>query len=1319
MKLNVFDEIDFLPALKAFFRGLNVPINYVDDKPTSVEKILENTYKGNESFGLINDVYFLGLVDDATFRGNKSLEIDQIKSDYDGILIFGVTLGNRQNGLLPTRSQLAEISRAFNREFFYTPVVVVFRYDKYLAFANTERLKYKDNREGEKAGKVTLLRDIDIRQPHSGHERILAELAIPTTGKNKVDSFAKLYKYWEEVLSVNLLNKNFYRELSNWYFWAVGRVTFPSEPTLIDAHKKKVCLEDLQKEHKSKNVIRLLTRLLFVWFIKEKGLAPPELFELDDLQTDILKNISPNNDLVLFKQVNQDSIYYKAILQNLFFATLNCPIKPMEIHDNRVRGFRKMDSYGQHRDANFLMRYEKYFQNPDCFVEMVNSVVPFLNGGLFECLDDKLNKVYIDGFSDNLPKNEQLIVPDYLFFGVEEKVDLSSDYGITNNNKEVAVKGLINILKAYKFTITENTPIEEDVALDPELLGRVFENLLASYNPETKTTARKQTGSFYTPREIVNYMVDESLIAYLKNELLAEETGYSEEDLDRHLRQLVSFNPINPFKENTEVKKWIINALDKCTILDPACGSGAFPMGILQKMVHILFKVDPKNKEWKHRQITRVNSAIKDLENLEDAQYRDQIIKDLEAQKNDIEEAFANNELDYGRKLYLIENCIHGVDIQSIAAQISRLRFFISLVVDQKVDPSKDNFGIRPLPNLETKFVSANTLIGIAKPAQKNLFDTPEIKQLEAELNKVRHRLFSSKSPNHKRKLRDQDKALREKIAAVLQKNGWGTDTANKLANWDPYNQNISSPFFDAEWMFDISDGFDIVIGNPPYIKEYTDKSAFDGIRGGKYYQGKMDLWYAFGCVGIDHLKVNGFLCFIATNNWVTNSGASIFRDKVLNETKIEQFLDFGSYMIFENAAIQTMILLLRKGSFSSYCIDYRKIEKPMKADLYIVKDLLYKKQNHNNSIKNFNFKKDDWKKKTLNFEIDENELILQEIQTKANFNLDAKTEVAQGIVTPQDFLNRSNQQILGSSYTVGQGIFNLSNEEKECLSLSDKELELIKPFYTTDELNRFYGNPQNRLWIIYTTSDFKNELVMKSYPNLKKHLDRFLRIITSDNKPYGLHRARNEYFFKGEKIISLRKCGFPTFTYTDFDCYVSQTFFVIKSERIDRKYLTAILNSKVIAFWLRYKGKMQGDLFQVDKAPILEIPIYKATDSECKLIEIIVDYILYLSPLAKEYSTDKARLQYFEKIIDAIVFELYFSDHMKEREIDVFHFIKKDIKEVMQGKKFGNLEDREKEEVIKKLYAKWTDPDNELLDRMKLFAVRSPNVLKPILEIK
>ena len=290
-------------------------------------RFLKDTYKDNGAFLLVNEVYFVGMVDDAAFKDSKSIDVEKIKSDYDGILIFGITLNQRENKLLPTRSQLAEISRAFNREFYYTPVILVFKYadDKgqYIAFANTERMQYKQAwREGEKAGKVSLLRDIDIQCPHRGHEDIIKQLRIQTTGKNPIDSFSKLYAYWQEVFSVNILNKRFYQDLSNWYFWAVKQVTFPGEPSKFDALKKNTKLDDLIQEHNATNVIRLLTRLLFTWFIKEKKLIPEELFDLETLQKEILIDIAPYHEDGLFSHANKDSVYYKAILQNLFLLRL-------------------------------------------------------------------------------------------------------------------------------------------------------------------------------------------------------------------------------------------------------------------------------------------------------------------------------------------------------------------------------------------------------------------------------------------------------------------------------------------------------------------------------------------------------------------------------------------------------------------------------------------------------------------------------------------------------------------------------------------------------------------------------------------------------------------------------------------------------------------------------------------------------------------------------------------------------------------------------------------------------------------------------------
>ncbi|WP_435548426.1 Eco57I restriction-modification methylase domain-containing protein [Desulfobacterium sp. N47] len=1305
MNLDCFKaQENFYTGLKTLFNSLNIPVNYIDEKPLKPQDILLKTYKDKSpAYQLMNDVYILGMVDDKAFEGAKSADISEIKKqekDYDGILIFGVTLTERENGLLPTRTQLAEVTRAFNREFYYTPVVVIFRYDNFISLASAERLKYKQEwREGEKAGKVSILRDIEIENPHTGHLKILEELKIARSGKKGINSFEGLYQYWQEVFSVNLLNKKFYSELSNWYFWAIKHVKFPSESQYID---------DKNQQYKAQNVIRMLTRLLFVWFIKEKKLIPEELFDLEALQKNILKKILPfNEEDSLFKEENRESIYYKAILQNLFFATLNCPVKPDSV-DSRERGFRGDESYGKHRGVDYLMRHKKYFKNPDGFLEMVNNVVPFLNGGLFECLDDKDKKIYIDGFSDNMSKTDGvinlLVVPDYLFFGREEKADLSSDYGTKNKGtKEAAVKGLINILKSYKFTIAENTPIEEDVALDPELLGKVFENLLASYNPETKTTARKQTGSFYTPREIVNYMVDESLIAHLKNSV--SNWDMEEKELDEQLHKLVSFEPVNPFENNTELSQKIIHSLDNCKILDPACGSGAFPMGILQKMVHILQKVDPDNEYWRKLQLEKAQKATEGVFIIKDKEERKQLL-------DEINEAFDEtiNNPDYARKLFLIENCIYGVDIQPIAAQISKLRFFISLVVEQKVNKDKDNFGIRPLPNLETKFVTANTLIGIDKP-DGELFYTKEVQEKEAELKAIRHKLFGAKDKRTKVKYRKKDEELRNEIADILKKGNLPVESAEQLASWDPYDQNGVSPFFDPEWMFDIKNGFDVVIGNPPYIKEYTDKRVFDGLRNTECYQGKMDLWYLFGCKSIDLLKENGNTTFIATNNWVTNEGASKFRNKVLENTIIKQFLDFRDFMIFESASIQTMVYILEKNKSEQYKIDYRRISTE-KSTQENANELLKRKGNHD--YHNLEIIPINLLDKRISFVNTDNERILNAIMTRSNFTLDKTKEVAQGIVAPQDYLNKKGASILNNQIPIGSGIFNLSNEGKNSLSLTEKETELIKPFYSTNQLTRYFGNSNNDTWVIYTDSSFKNPLTLKPYPNIKRHLDRFSNVITSDNKPYGLHRARNEYFFKGEKIISLRKCPQrPTFTFTDFDCYVSQTFFVIKTNRINQKYLTALFNSELIAFWLRNKGKMQGKAYQIDKGPILEIPIYKPESQFQLLFANIVDCILFTKETNLEID-----LINIESIIDALVFELYFPDHMKERKIDVLQFVEKDIEEVMQDNEFETLNDTQKEQVITELHNRWSDPNSEIVKRMSSFSEKSPEILKPIIEL-
>jgi len=756
-----------------------------------------------------------------------------------------------------TRTDLSTITREINK-LFPMPVLILFLNGDTLTLSVINRRLHKRDKSKDVLEKVTLIKDIRFANPHRAHIEILFDLSFANLyDRYRFSNFIALHDAWQKTLDSNELNKRFYKELANWYFWAVKEVTFPSQNDIKDKEIRNAT-----------NVIRLITRLIFVWFVKEKGLITEDLFNYNKLKDDVLKDLS-----------HEKTTFYKAILQNLFFATLNQEMNTPAQPDNRK--FRGKTNAAGGRDQHYMIhnvyRYENYFKNPAQALKLFEGI-PFLNGGLFECLDQYKTKpvIRIDGFSEH--KNNELKVPNHLFFSEKRKVDLNKDYG--TKNKTYKVRGLIDLLQSYKFTITENTPIEEEIALDPELLGKVFENLLASYNPETGTTARKQTGSFYTPREIVNYMVDESLIAYLETKPTSnassgrsKETRKKTNSINARLRHLFSYSEEPPQFSMGEINA-LIEAIDTCKILDPACGSGAFPMGILHKLVFMLGKLDPRNEQWKQRQVDKVAKAMKAAEEIDDSAIRKAAVHELEQQIVNIKNAFERNELDYGRKLFLIENCIFGVDIQPIAVQIAKLRFFISLVVDQRIDERRKNRGVLPLPNLETRFVAGNTLLCIEKPEQL-LLRNPEIDLKEEELAKTRRKHFTARTTKTKVKYRDLDERLRIEISALLRKDGFPRETTDKLARWDPYNQNASADFFDQEWMFGITEGFDVVIGNPPYVDSEAMVKALPELReycSKKFHstKGNWDLYIPFFEVGWNILSKGSSMTYITPNKWLS-----------------------------------------------------------------------------------------------------------------------------------------------------------------------------------------------------------------------------------------------------------------------------------------------------------------------------------------------------------------------------------------------------------------------------------------------------------------
>ena len=895
-------------ACTAMLNHLHINFNEVTRTPIP----FGNLYPGTPTKALrdimtkVEHTYFIGTVDESSLSGHVSKQDEgevtrqAAQGRYVGMMIFAADIAQGQT---LNRTEMATLTRGFNRIAAAQPVVLFIRQGSRLALATCERSEYTQQwRDGEKLGKVCLLRNINCNKPHRGHIDILESI-----GDKAYPTFEDLYKHWIEVFSSELLTKKFYGELSDWYAWAVQVARFPNDLTTDT--------DDDKFNHES--CIRLITRLIFVWFLKQKHLIPEEFFDEQYIKEHFIEEFNPHDRRNLLYNPER-SLYYRLILQNLFFAMLNCPIVAEGKETGGNRRFRGDSQKGFLRDGynvNNLMRYKSDFKEGGAeeFVHMANSHVPFLNGGLFDCLDRKPEKLYYDGFSERKESLEQLYLPDWLFFGDEvgRSIDLSEWYG-DNNKRSVSARGIIDILKRYNFTIEENTPLDQEVSLDPELLGKAFENLLASYNPETKTSARKQTGSFYTPREIVQYMVDESLVAHLKR--------ICGDELESEYRKLLSYST-EETTLNEEQRKAIMQAVYNCRVLDPACGSGAFPMGILGQMVHILRQLDPTNEMWKDFMIDLAIEQSK-LAFAEDEE------GERKARLADIDEAFNTsiNDPDYARKLYLIEHCIYGVDIQPIAVQISKLRFFISLVVDQNpTDDAAHNFGIRPLPNLESKFVAANTLIPVGYDA--SLFEsTDEIISKKTKLKELNHQIFLAKRNVDKQRLKKEIKETRHALAMAIENTGFvNQSTAQLLANWDMFDQNTSSPFFDPEWMFGVKDGFDIVIGNPPYIRR-TSLPEIDKVQYEFFYQSakkQYDIYLLFIERGLLSLTSNGLLCYINPIRFFNSDYGEGCRKFIMRESNINSILDVSQLRVFETALTYPCVLLLEKGRVKNNVVKY------------------------------------------------------------------------------------------------------------------------------------------------------------------------------------------------------------------------------------------------------------------------------------------------------------------------------------------------------------------------------------------------------------
>jgi len=805
-----------------------------------------------------------------------------------------------------------------------------------------------------------------------------------------------------------------------------------------------------------------------------------------------------SEEILSLKAVQNNRNYYHTILEKLFFQALNTPAD---------------------------RRREEFKTGP--FAD-----IPFLNGGLFEPQHGDIYELDpCTGFSRH---NNTLIVPDEW------------------------LRHFFTLLETYHFTIDENTSMDVELSVDPEMLGRIFENLLAEINPETGETARKSTGSYYTPRPIVEYMVDESLKQYLETK-----TAIDEQKLDHLLSFSLDIDELDGGERiSEEEKRAIIDALDQVKIIDPACGSGAFPMGILQKLVLILEKVDPGSEKWLEKHLEKVPYA-----------FRRQVRQSLEKEN-----------VAYIHKMGLIRHAIYGVDVQQIAVEISKLRVFLALVVDAcvadtGVDDSShgNNRGIKPLPNLEFKFVCADSLVRLPedrKTLSGGLFEAREdIKQLKD----LREQYFDSFGPE-KEDIKAKFKQTQDQMfKQMLEKSGaagyMGKETI-ALSSWKPFD-NESSDWFEPDWMFGIKSGFDIVISNPPYIRQEIlgDKKVYYKDHYHRVYHGVADIYVYFVENGMNMLKAKGVYCIIVANKWMRANYGEPLR-KFLKQRQLVKLVDFGDLPVFQNTTTYPCILVVAN-------IDRAKPFDACNVETLELSDL----KGH---LESRQFKLDPGHLQDSGWLLAGEKLhhLMEKIKS-AGIPLGEYVEgkIFYGIKTG-----------LNEAFVIDEATKN------RLIAEDPASAELIKPFLAGRDIKR-YQKLSHRQYLIFT----RQGMDIKKYPAIEKHLLKYKDRLTPKPKdfsggswtgrkpgPYRWYEIQDTIAyhleFEKPKIIYPNICQRPEFTFDETGLYTNQKCFIIP---VDDKYLLGILNSKLSFFIFRQVlPKLRGDFFEPGYKYMKDIPI-------------------------------------------------------------------------------------------------------------------------------
>jgi len=945
----------------------------------------------------------------------------------------------------------------------------------------------------------------------------------------------------EEAFNIEPVTKEFfdkYRDLLIRTVDALDKIVKRDQTVRKDFESKNINTVDFAK--------KLLGQIVFLYFLQKKGwFGVKRDAEWGTGAKDFLRRLF-NRECGDYKN------FFNDILEPLFYEAL-----------------------AQECDDNF---YSKF-----------NCKITFLNGGLFEP---------IGGYDW---EHTDILLPDDLFSNSRRTPE--GDIG----------DGILDVFDRFNFTVKEDEPLEKEVAIDPELLGKLYEKFnairpdnfyeykkaLASGKRSLEKQFNKKFGVYYTPREIVHYMCQQSLINYLSTEL---EEKVSKEDIEKLIKfgeqfteneatALIKERRIKEGKQKTsdyELKlpesirknaRLIDDKLRDIKICDPAIGSGAFPVGMMHKIV----------------------------------------------KTRNVLSAFINEpgRSTYNFKRECIENSLYGVDIDAGACEVAKLRLWLSLIVDEE-----DIRKIKPLPNLDYKIVCGNSLLGV----EKNLFNNELFNQLE----KLKPLYFNETNPTKKQEYKNQIEELISKITK-----------RHKEFDFEVYFSEV----------FHQKGGFDVVIANPPYIGEKGHKEMFREIRLGilsKFYQGKMDLFYFFFHLALNIGRHKAHIAFITTNYYPTATGAKKLRQDFKERAIIKKLVNFNELKIFEGLGEHNMITILKNGkdenAIAETCITERQGNAKPEILNTIFSGRDEKTEYYKISQKNLYEGQEYYIRLTGISEISNNpiQIILDKIKMQG-VNLGTICNVNQGIVTGADRVSRKHIIKYNIKANLGDGIFVLSVNEIKELDLNVNEKNVLKPWFKNSDIRKYWTSDITHEYVLYLDGTYRK----KNIPFIIRHLFKFKanlqerrEVHKGSRNWYDLWRSREQVIFEHAKIVAPQRSLENAFGYNEISWYASaDVYFITEKDRsVSLKYILALLNSKLYYLWLYHRGKRKGEMLELYQKPLSEIPIKKIPKEEQKPLIDIVNEILSLTQ-SEDYLENpqkQTEVRKYERQIDQLVYKLY-----------------------------------------------------------------------------